>query len=109
MHAKRDVTMKAAVLLIACVVFATMLTLDTGALLSWALSSTVSSVAHWWALLFVPLAVVVVRGWHQKSRSRPAQPRVTRARSSGRPTPKRPQKSTSPHRRRKPIAATGQR
>jgi|SRR5579859_1732364 len=109
MHAKRDVTMRTAVLLIACVVFAILLTLDTGALLSWAFSSMVSVVAHWWALLFVPLTVVVVHIARQKRFSAPAQTRASRARSSARHTPQRPQKSTSPRRRRKPITTKGQR
>jgi hypothetical protein len=78
MPAKRDVTMRAAVLLIACLVFATFLTLDTGALLSWALSWTVSGVAQWWALLLVPLAVVVAHVGRQRRRSAPVQPRASR-------------------------------
>ena len=60
MPAKRDVTMRVAVLLMTCLVFATLLALDTGALLSWALSWMVRGVAHWWALLSVPLAIVAV-------------------------------------------------
>ena len=64
MPAKRGVTMRVAVLVITCLVFATLLTLDTGALLSWALSWMVRGVAHWWALLFVPLAIVTVYVWH---------------------------------------------
>jgi hypothetical protein len=109
MPAKRDVTMRVAVLLIACLVFATLLTLDTGGLLSWALSWMVRGVAHWRTLLLVPFAALVVRAWHQKRRSTPAQPRANRARSSGRTTPRRPQKSTSPRRRRQSIATKGQR
>jgi|ERR1700722_12821232 hypothetical protein len=108
MHAKRDVTMRVAVLLIACVVFATLLTLDTGALLNWALLWVIRGVAHWWALLFVPLAVVM-RVWHQKRRSTPARLRDSRARPSGRSAPRHLQKSTSPRRRRKSVAKKGQR
>jgi hypothetical protein len=109
MLAKRDITMKVAVLLIAAVVFAILLTLDTGALLSWALLWMIRGVAHWWVLLFVPLAVIVVRVWQLKRRSTPARPRVSPARPSGRSTPRHLQKSTAPRRRRKPTATKGQR
>src|ERR1700722_17871607 len=57
-----NVTSPCGVLLIARIVFATLLTLDTGALLAWAYSRLLSNVAYWSALLFVPLAVVAVRG-----------------------------------------------
>lgn len=108
MHVRRHVTMKVTVLLMACVVFAALLTLDTGALLNWAFSWTASGAAHWWPLLFVPLAVLAVHIGRQKRLGAPAQPRASRARSSARPTPKRPRKTASA-RRRKPIATKGQR
>ena len=109
MPAKRDITMRVAVLLMTCAAFATLLTLDTGALLSWALSWMVHGVADWWVLLFVPLAIVAVHVWHQKRHSASARRRVSRARPSGRPAPRRAEKSTSPRRRREPIAKKGQR
>ena len=109
MPAKHDVTMKMAVLLITCAVFATLLTLDTGVLISWALSWMVRGVAHWWALLFVPLAIVAVQVWHQKRRSASARRRVSRARPSGRLASRHAEMPTSRRRRRKPIVKKGQR
>jgi len=106
---KRNVTVRVAVLLIACVVFAILLTLDTGALFGWGLSWMVHGGARWWVLLFVPLAAVVAHVWHEKRRSASARPRLSRARPSDRPAPRRLKKSTAPRRQRKPIATKGQR
>src|SRR5579863_6052563 len=101
--------MRIVTLLIACVVFAALLVVDTGALLGLAFSWVLRGPTYRWALLSACFAIVVLYVWSRKRWRTPARGRAGRARSPRRPKARRPQESTRPRRQRKSIMTNGRR